>query len=194
MANIEEVEQALEILLSGGLSKSDITILHCNTEYPTPFSDVNLKAMLTIRDKFGVAVGYSDHTLGTIVPTAAVSMGATVIEKHFTLDKNMEGPDHKASLEPQELIEMVQQIRDVEKILGDGQKVPSASEKKNISIARKSIHLKNNVSKGSILKEDDLIMKRPGDGISPMLIDDVIGKSVNEDLTEDHKLTFENLD
>ena len=156
MATLKEVRAALNILLEAGAEKNKITILHCNTEYPTPMQDVNLRAMLTIRDELGVKIGYSDHTLGIEVPIAAVAMGATVIEKHFTLDRNMPGPDHAASLEPEELKSMVTAIRNIEKAMGDGIKKPSPSEKKNIKIARKSIVASKQVKKGEILTEINL--------------------------------------
>jgi len=185
MADLGEVEDALDTLVSSGTKKDNITVLHCNTEYPTPVGDVNLKAMLTIREAFKVNVGYSDHTLGIEVPIAAVSLGATVIEKHFTLDKNMEGPDHQASLEPTELKAMIEAIRNIEIILGNGIKKPSPSESKNIPIARKSIAAKRDIKKGQILSEDNLVVKRPGTGISPMRWDEVIGKVAKRDYKKD---------
>lgn len=193
MATLAEVGQALAILTKYGLSLGDITVLHCNTEYPTPFIDVNLKAMMTIQQEFGVKVGYSDHTLGIEVAIAAVAMGASVIEKHFTISRDLAGPDHKASLEPNELTAMIKAIRNIEQAIGNGIKQPSTSEQKNISIARKSIHLKRNLRKGDIIQEEDLIMKRPGDGISPMLIGEIIGKKVKHDLPTEHKLQFYDL-
>ena len=193
MANLEEIKEALHVLSDGGIKKEDVTVLHCNTEYPTPYNDVNLNAMLTIKEELGVEIGYSDHTLGVTVPVSAVTMGAKVIEKHFTLDKNMEGPDHKASLDVDELKEMVDHIRIVEQILGRKEKVPSASETKNIAIARKSIHINKDLKKDHVLSAEDLVMKRPGDGISPMKMDEVIGMKLTEDCGEDHKLTLENL-
>jgi len=193
MSSLKEIGLALDIILNHGTEKGKITVLHCNSEYPTPMEDVNLKAMNTIGAKFGIKVGYSDHTLGLTVPIAAVSLGACVIEKHFTLDKNMEGPDHKASLEPLELKEMVSQIRLVEQILGNGVKEPSKSEQKNIAIVRKSIHLTKDLKKGHQLSEDDLIMKRPGDGISPMEVDEVLSKGLKLDLLAEHKLSYEDL-
>lgn len=194
MANLEEIEAALNILVESGTQKDNITILHCNTEYPTPIEDVNLFAMQTIGSKFGVKVGYSDHTLGIEVPLAAVALGACVIEKHFTLDKNLPGPDHKASLEPDELKAMVKAIRNIElAISGDGLKVPSKSEQKNMGIARKSIHLAQKIKKGEVIKPEDLIMKRPGDGISPMQMELVIGRIALKDMEEDYKLSFEDL-
>jgi N-acetylneuraminate synthase len=190
MATLSEVGQALNVLTNYGLNLADITVLHCNTEYPTPFIDVNLRAMLTIQQEFGVKVGYSDHTLGIEVAIAAVALGACVIEKHFTLSRDLAGPDHKASLEPDELTAMIKAIRNIEVAMGNGVKQPSTSEQKNIPIARKSIHLKRDLKKGDIIREEDLIMKRPGDGIAPMLIEDVIGKTVRYDLPTEHKLQF----
>lgn len=185
MANLSEIEAALDVLLSNGLSRDQITVLHCNTEYPTPFHDVNLKAMLSIRDAFRVKVGYSDHTAGIEVSLAAVAMGACVIEKHFTIDKNLPGPDHKASLEPNELRALVQGIRNIEKAMGDGIKRPSESERKNISIARKSIIAKRKISKGEILSEENCTTKRPGNGISPMKWNDVKGKKAFREFSPD---------
>jgi N,N'-diacetyllegionaminate synthase len=186
MCTMEDIEAALNVFLSAGISKDNITILHCNTEYPTPYEDVNLKAMLSIGEKFGTDIGYSDHTLGIEVPIAAVALGASVIEKHYTLDKNMDGPDHKASLEPDELKAMVQSIRIVEKsIAGSGIKEPSASEMKNIKIARKSIVAKTTIQKGEVFTEDNITTKRPGDGISPMRWDDIIGQKATKDFSEE---------
>ena len=162
-----------------------ITLLHCTTNYPTPMDDVNLNAMLTLKDKFGCAVGYSDHTKGIEVPIAAVALGATVIEKHFTLDRCMEGPDHKASLEPDELETMVEAIRNIEKAMGDGIKAPSASEKVNISVVRKSIIAADNIKAGDILTEKNLTTKRPGTGISPMRWNEVLGTRAVRDFEED---------
>ena len=194
MATLEEIEAAIKVLVSFGTKKENLTVLHCNTEYPTPMTDVNLKAMLTIGESFGVKVGYSDHTLGIEVPTAAVALGATVIEKHFTLDRNLKGPDHKASLEPNELIAMVTAIRNIElAISGTGIKKPSESEIKNIDIARKSIHLRHNVSKGTTLMETDIISLRPGDGISAMDWTTVIGKTVLTDKKGYDKLNWTDL-
>lgn len=194
MSTLNEIQEALKILTSNGLSLNDITVLHCNTEYPTPYEDVNLKAMMTIAEECKVSVGYSDHTLGIEVPIAAVAMGAKVIEKHFTLDRKMGGPDHAASLEPSELVSMVRAIRNIEKsITGNGKKEPSNSERKNLSIARKSIHLLRPLKKGETLRESDLISLRPGDGISPMEWKQIIGKEVGFDLPKDHKLSFEDL-
>ncbi|WP_276367353.1 N-acetylneuraminate synthase [Chryseolinea sp. H1M3-3] len=194
MATLGEIESALAVLLTNGLQRNQITVLHCNTEYPTPFSDVNLKAMNTIAQAFHVKVGYSDHTTGIEVPIAAVALGATCIEKHFTLSRDMEGPDHKASLEPEELKAMVTAIRNIEKaISGSGLKEPSPSEIKNKEVARKSIHLKKDLPQGHILREADLIMKRPGNGISPMNIPMVLGKKVSQDLPSDTMLAFNHL-
>lgn len=190
MATMEEIEDALNVVVKAGTPITNITVLHCNTEYPTPFEDVNLLAMKTIGDKFHVKTGYSDHTKGIEVPIAAVALGAIVIEKHFTLDRNMEGPDHKASLEPSELKQMVQSIRNIEMAIGQNIKEPSTSEIKNIAIARKSIHLSKKVKAGHLLTEADLIMKRPGDGISPMKMNEVIGKKTKSDLEEDTKLNW----
>ncbi|MDL2346108.1 N-acetylneuraminate synthase [Campylobacter hyointestinalis] len=185
MANLGEIEAALEILTKNGTAKENITVLHANTEYPTPFRDVNLKAMLTIRGAFGVKVGYSDHTPGIEVSIAAVALGATVIEKHFTLDKTMPGPDHKASLEPSELQSMVKAIRNIEIALGDGIKKASSSESKNKPIARKSIVAKCDIKKGDLFSESNLTIKRPGSGISPMRWDEVIGLRATRDYKED---------
>jgi N,N'-diacetyllegionaminate synthase len=194
MASLKEIEQALQVLTSEGLTNREITILHCNTEYPTPMEDVNLKAMNTISREFDVEVGYSDHTLGIEVPIAAVALGAKVIEKHFTLDRNLPGPDHRASLEPNELNAMIRAIRNIEiAILGSGIKEPSSSEKKNINIARKSIHAKNDLKKGSILREEDLIALRPGDGISPMEWKNIIGKELLVDYSPFQKIQFSDL-
>ena len=183
MCEIEEIEAAIKVLEENGTT--DIKLLHCNTEYPTPFEDVNLRAMQTIRDVFGLEVGYSDHTKGIEVPVAAVALGAKVIEKHFTLDRNMEGPDHKASLEPEELAAMVSGIRHVEKALGNGDKTPSPSEKKNIAIARKSIVAGRAIKSGEELTEENITVKRPGTGISPMRWFDVIGTKATRDFEED---------
>ena len=194
MSSIEEIESALNILQEQGLSKEDITVLHCNTEYPTPMKDVNLRAMLDIHYRFGVKIGYSDHTLGIEVPIAAVALGASVIEKHFTLDRNLPGPDHKASLEPDELKAMVKSIRNVElAISGSGNKEPSESEKKNMAIARKSIHIKKALQKNQVIKEEDLIPLRPGDGISPFYWNEIIGKKIVRNLEGYHKLDWSDL-
>lgn len=182
MSTLDEIKDALQVFLDAEIPKENITILHCNTEYPTPFEDVNLKAMLHIQKEFGTAVGYSDHTLGIEVPIAAVALGASVIEKHFTLDKNMEGPDHKASLEPDELKAMVCAIRNTSKaIAGSGLKKPSNSESKNKDIARKSIVAAKSIKKGEIFTAENLTVKRPGNGISPMLWDNVVGTTASKD-------------
>jgi len=185
MAELFEVYDALEILISSGTNKDKITVMHCNTEYPTPHEDANLSAMLTIKDEFKVQIGYSDHTIGIEVPIAAVAMGASVIEKHFTLDRTLPGPDHCASLEPNELKSMIVAIRNIEKAIGDGLKQPSLSEQKNIPIARKSIVAKKIIRKGELLTEDNLAVKRPGTGISPMEWDAYIGQSAKRDYEED---------
>jgi len=184
MATLKEIEDAVDVFQSNGVS--NISILHCNTEYPTPMQDVNLKAMLSIKDHFKLNVGYSDHTLGIEVPIAAVTLGATIIEKHFTLDREMEGPDHAASLEPQELISMVSAIRNIEQAMsGSGIKEPSQSEKQNILIARKSIVALKTIKMGECFTENNITVKRPGNGISPMQWDDVIGKLSIKDFDED---------
>lgn len=188
MSRIGEVEDALNILIDGGMKREDIILLHCNTEYPTPYEDVNLKAMLTLRDTFGVRVGYSDHTKGIEVPIAAVAMGAEVIEKHFTLDHNLPGPDHVASLEPDELKSMVIAIRNIEKAIGSGLKVVSNSEEKNIKIARKSIIAARDIKAGEVFTEDNLTVKRPGDGVSPMFWDSVIGTKAIRDFVYDEPI------
>jgi N-acetylneuraminate synthase/N,N'-diacetyllegionaminate synthase len=194
MSTLEEVKEALDVISHEGIEKYRITVLHCNTEYPTPMEDVNLLAMNQMAKELGVKVGYSDHTLGIEVPIAAVALGACVIEKHFTLDRSLPGPDHAASLEPNELKAMVQSVRNIEKaISGSGIKEPSESEKKNKAIARKSLHLKHEVKKNQFLVQDDLIALRPGDGISPMEIDGVLGKKLLYDLPEGTKLQKEHL-
>ena len=185
MSTLDEVHNALNILIESGTEKEQITILHCNTEYPTPMEDVNLKAMLTIKDELGVNIGYSDHTLGIEVAISAVAMGATVIEKHFTLDRNMSGPDHAASLEPEELKAMVTAIRNIEKAMGDGIKKPSSSETKNISVVRKSIVAKMSIKKGELFSEENLTIKRPGTGISPMEWDNLLNKKSKKDFDID---------
>lgn len=176
MADLVEIENALNVLISEGIDKSKITVLHATSEYPCPFDEVNLHAMLTIKKTFDVKVGYSDHTTGITIPIAAAALGAQVIEKHFTIDKTMSGPDHKASLEPRELEEMVKAIRNIEKSLGDGIKCPSPSEIKNIAIVRKSIVAVQNIKKGDIFTEKNLGLKRPGNGLSPIHWDAVIGQ------------------
>ena len=191
MCSEKDIEKALEVLVKFGLSMEMISILHCNTEYPTPMKDVNLKAMLTIQEKFKTKIGYSDHTVGIEVPVAAVALGAQVIEKHFTLDKTLPGPDHVASLEPDELKAMVKAIRNIELAMsGNGGKVPSESEFKNIAIARKSLHIKRDLLKGHTITDEDLIPLRPGDGISPMEWETIIGKKLNVNKNEFDKLLF----
>lgn len=175
MSTLVEVDRAVEVLVSCGTNRRDITVLHCNTEYPTPFCDVNLRAMQMMQERLALLVGYSDHTLGTVVSVAAVSMGASVIEKHFTLDKNLPGPDHKASLEPDELKKMIKEIRLVETCMGSDIKQPSESEQKNIVIARKSIVASRAIKKGEVFSEQNITTKRPGDGISPMEWDSILG-------------------
>ena len=188
MADLGEIEDALEVLTTAGTPKEKITVLHCNTEYPTPYEDVNLRAMLTIKEAFKVKVGYSDHTLGIEIPVAAVALGACVIEKHFTLDKNLPGPDHRASLEPEELKAMVRAIRNVEKALGSGIKKPSPSELKNLPIARKSIVARRAIKKGEIFTEENLTVKRPGTGISPMRWNEVLGRKAPRDFKQDEMI------
>ena len=186
MAEVEEIEAAVKALRENGAG--EISLLHCNTEYPTPMEDVNLRAMLTLKEKFSVRVGYSDHTKGIEVPIAAAAMGAEIIEKHFTLDHNMEGPDHKASLEPDELKAMVEGIRNIEKALGNGIKTASRSEKKNMDIARKSIVARRKIAKGETLTEDNLAVKRPGNGISPMKWYEILGTKAVRDFEEDEMI------
>lgn len=183
MSTLEEIQEAVALLKRYGTT--DISLLHCNTEYPTPFADVNLSAMERIAKAMGLPVGYSDHTEGIEVPIAAVAMGATIIEKHFTLDKTMEGPDHKASLSPEELTAMVSAIRNIEQAIGTGEKKPSASEMKNISIVRKSIVAKRAIAEGERFTEENLTTKRPGNGISPMQWENVLGQTAARDYTED---------
>jgi len=185
MADIGEIEDALDILIDSGTLKENITVLHANTMYPTPMEDVNLKAMVTIGNTFDITYGYSDHTLGIEVDIAAVAMGASCIEKHFTLDKNMEGPDHKASLEPDELKNMVKAIRNIELAMGLKVKKPSVSETPNIAIARKSIVASCSIKQGEIFSENNLAIKRPSGGISPMRWDEVIGTQASKDYSED---------
>ena len=176
MCTMQEVTSAVEILKKAGASFHDITVLHCNSQYPTPMEDVNLRAMLSMKKELGVKVGYSDHTLGIEVPIAAVAMGAKIIEKHFTLDRDMNGPDHASSLEPDELKQMVESIRNIEKAMGDGQKKPSKSEEANIAVVRKSIVAAKNIKAGESFTEDNLAVKRPGTGVSPLLWYELLGK------------------
>ena len=186
MCEMSDVRAAVEALYKNGLSKENLILLHCNTEYPTPFEDVNLKAMGALRKEFGVEVGYSDHTKGIEVPIAAVALGATVIEKHFTLDRTLPGPDHKASLEPDDLKAMVSAIRNIEKAIGgDGTKHVSESERKNIAIARKSIVAAFDIKAGEVFTEKNLTVKRPGNGISPMKWDEIVGKTAKRCFAED---------
>jgi len=194
MATMDEVEASVQVLVENGLEKNMITVLHCNTEYPTPFKDVNLLAMKTLSEKLQVAVGYSDHTIGSEVAIASVALGAVVIEKHFTLDRNLSGPDHKASMEPKDFKKMVQSIRNIEvAISGNGQKIPSSSEVKNISIARKSVYLAKDLDAGTILEDYHLTTLRPGTGISPMSWYDILGKSLNKKLNKGSQLNWEDL-
>lgn len=183
MCTMDDIEAAVTVLRNNGCS--NITLLHCTTEYPAPFNEVNLRAMNTLKEKFNVQVGYSDHTKGIEIPIAAVAMGATIIEKHFTLDKNMEGPDHKASLNSLEFKLMVEAIRNIESAMGTGEKKPTESEKKNIAIARKSIVASRDISKGEIFSKDNITTKRPGNGISPMKWFDVLGQKAVRDFKED---------
>jgi N,N'-diacetyllegionaminate synthase len=186
MSTMTDIEKAVNVFLSAGISKKNISILHCNTEYPTKMKDVNLLAMLSIEKKFDTKIGYSDHTLGTEVPIAAVALGAKIIEKHFTLDRSFPGPDQLASLEPNELKIMVDAIRNIElAISGSGEKVPSASEYKNLEIARKSIVAKTNILKGEVFSEKNITTKRPGNGLSPMQWDNVVGKIAHKNFNED---------
>ena len=183
MCTMNEVAASLKVLKDNGAA--DITLLHCTTDYPAPLESVNLKAMLTLKEKFACPVGYSDHTKGIEVSVAAVAMGAEVIEKHFTLDRNMPGPDHKASLEPNELKELVDAIRNVEKAIGDGNKKPTESELQNRNVARKSIVALKAIKKGELLSEDNLTTKRPGNGISPMRWNEILGTRAKRDYEED---------
>jgi N,N'-diacetyllegionaminate synthase len=185
MSTLKEVGDALTILVDSGTKKENITVLHANTMYPTPMKDVNLNAMQTIQKEFDVAVGYSDHTLGIEIDIAAVAMGASIVEKHFTLDRTMEGPDHIASLEPEELKAMVNAIRSIEKALGDGFKIPSRSEQPNMIAARKSIVANQMIKKGDMLTEENIVVKRPGNGISPMKWDKVLGTVAVKDYQAD---------
>ena len=186
MCTLEDVKNAVKVMRDNG--GTDITILHCNTEYPTPYKDVNLRAMHTIKEELEIPVGYSDHTQGIEVAVAAAALGAEVIEKHFTLDRTMEGPDHKASLEPDELAEMVKAVRHIETALGDGKKEPSESEQKNIAVARKSIVAGCDIKAGEIFTEENLTAKRPGGGISPMQWDQVLNKKAKRDFAADEMI------
>lgn len=190
MCTMQEIVIALEILEKAGARKHDITVLHCNTEYPTPMEDVNLRAMLSMENELGVKVGYSDHTLGIEVPIAAVVLGATVIEKHFTLDRTMEGPDHAASLEPDELKQMVYSIRNIEKAMGEVSKKPSKSEEVNIGVVRKSIVASKNIKAGEKFTEENLAVKRPGTGISPLKWDEILGLESKKDFQADELISI----
>lgn len=185
MANLGEIEAAIEVIESSGTLREAITVLHCTTEYPTPMEDVNLLAMINIGNALGVKIGYSDHTPGIEISIAAVALGATVIEKHFTIDRSLPGPDHRASLEPDELLAMVTAIRNIEKAMGDGIKRPSVSEQKNIPIARKSLVAARHIKAGELLNAENLTAKRPGTGISPMRWDEVIGHIAFRDFCQD---------
>lgn len=185
MSMLEEVEKAVEVLEAGGMKREDIALLHCNTQYPTPMTDVNLRAMESLRKLGCGAVGYSDHTVGIEVPVAATALGADIIEKHFTLDKTMEGPDHRASLDPQELAAMVSAIHNVSLALGSAEKRVSPSERPNIDVARKSIVAARDIKEGELLTEENITVKRPGSGLSPMLWDSVIGTRAKRDFERD---------
>ncbi len=184
MCTLEDINVGVTTLLNAGLNKAKLSLLHCTTEYPCPFKDVNLNAMKTIRDKFDLPVGYSDHTPGITITIAAVALGATIIEKHFTLDKTLPGPDHKASLDPQELNDLVKGIRQIEKAMGNGEKKPSPSEIKNIAVARKSIVAKRKIIKGETFSNENLMCKRPGNGINPQKWDTIIGNQATKDYDE----------
>jgi N,N'-diacetyllegionaminate synthase len=193
MCVMDEISDALNVLEASGTKRENISVLHCTTDYPTAMQDVNLNAMLQIAHEFDVQVGYSDHTLGIEVPVAAVALGAQIIEKHFTLDKTLPGPDHKASLEPFELKAMISAIRNIEKAMGSGEKKPTEAEKKNMLLGRKSIHIAKDLLAEHTLRAEDFEMKRPGDGISPMRLNDVLGKKIAHDLTYNHKLSWEDM-
>lgn len=190
MSTLDEVETAVEVLEAGGMKREDIALLHCNTQYPTPMTDVNLRAMETLRKLGCGAVGYSDHTVGIEVPVAATALGADIIEKHFTLDKAMEGPDHRASLDPQELAAMVSAINNVSLALGSAEKRVSPSERPNIEVARKSIVAARDIKEGELLTEENITVKRPGSGLSPMLWDNVIGTRAKHDFDRDTLITL----
>jgi N,N'-diacetyllegionaminate synthase len=186
MSELSEIEAAMQVLVDGGIAREDISLLHCNTQYPTPMCDVNLRAMEQLRTLKPGMVGYSDHTVGIEVPIAAVAIGAEIIEKHFTLDKTLPGPDHRASLDPAELTAMVSSIRNIEQALGNGEKHVSDSERPNIEVARKSIIAARDIKAGELLTEENLTVKRPGNGISPMLWDSVVGTRAVRDFQADH--------
>jgi N,N'-diacetyllegionaminate synthase len=193
MANMKEIELALNQITGAGTPLENIIVLHCNTQYPTPYRDVNLLAMLSIKDALGVRIGYSDHSPGIEVPIAAVALGAEVIEKHFTLDKELPGPDHRASLSPAELKDMIKSVRNIELAMGTGVKEASGSEKMNRDIVRKSIHSARDMKKGEQISRDTLIMLRPGDGIPPDRMDDLIGRKITRDLPAYHKIEWRDL-
>lgn len=186
MCTLEEIHACIDLLKNNGAG--EISLLHCNTEYPTPYEDVNLRAMLTIRDEFACRFGYSDHTMGIEIPIAAVAMGATIIEKHFTLDRNMDGPDQKSSVEPDELKQMVTAIRHIEMAIGDGVKRPSKSEVKNIEVVRKSIVAAKQIKTGELLTTENIAAKRPGTGISAMRWNEIIGTRSNRDYEKDEMI------
>jgi len=188
MSYLDEVKNAINILVNAGTNKSNITVMHCNTEYPTPMEDVNLRAMVTLKRELGTNAGYSDHTMGIEVPVAAVALGATIIEKHFTLDKKMDGPDHSASLEPGELKSMIIAIRNVEKSMGDGVKLPSQSELNNLAVARKSIVASRPIRAGEAFTHENITVKRPGTGVSPMKWDFYIGRIATKDYQVDEMI------
>jgi N-acetylneuraminate synthase/N,N'-diacetyllegionaminate synthase len=190
MGTLGEIDAAVNVVLDQGLEREKLILLHCNTEYPTPFEDANLKVVSTLRSTFNLEVGYSDHTMGIEAPIAAVALGAVLIEKHLTLNREMEGPDHKASLEPEELKSMVASIRNVELALGDGYKRRTPSETRNLIAARKSIHLKTGLAEGDPVTEDGVMMLRPGDGICPMELDNLVGRKASRDLSEGHRLSW----
>ncbi len=192
MCTLEEIGQALEVLNRTGAGA--VTLLHCNTQYPTPMEDVNLNGMLTLKQEFSLPVGYSDHTLGIEVPIGAAALGAQVLEKHFTLDKKLEGPDHRASLEPEELKAMIKAVRNMERALGDGAKKPTPSERGNRAVARKSIVAKLSIQKGEVFTEENITVKRPGSGISPMRWYEVLGRAAERDFTEDELITITGLE
>jgi N,N'-diacetyllegionaminate synthase len=193
MSTLDEVEEAINILTRAGTERGKISLLHATTEYPAPPEEVNLRAMITMREKFNLPVGYSDHTSGIIIPCVAVGLGATIIEKHFTLDRNMKGPDHKASLTGEEFRQMVLSIRDVEKALGSGIKEPTKTEKLNITVVRKSIHYRASFKSGYMLGSSDIVMKRPGNGISPMMEGKIIGRTLKNDVEGDTIVRWEDL-
>jgi N-acetylneuraminate synthase/N,N'-diacetyllegionaminate synthase len=192
MSTLGEVEEALSAIRS--ISKEKVTVLHCVTEYPAPFEQINLTSMLTLKNAFKVPVGYSDHTPGIEIALAAVALGAEIIEKHFTLDKNMEGPDHKASIDPGEFREMVRAIRHIESALGDGIKRPAECEIPNMTVARKSLHVAKPLRQGSIIREEDLVMKRPGTGLDYRFIEFFLGKKAKRDLEEDTRINFSDVE